>query len=313
MSTASRWRPLPLLMLLVLPATVIFVDLPGGWRWTEVLQDTGHVPAFALLTVCLARARRAPLSMPLLLRSIAVAVLLGAAVEAVQLFLGRDATLADIGRDGLGALAAGALLYANATPPPAAWRRRLARALLGGAVLLALWPLLLCARAYAHRQLAFPVLADFASPLDLYFLRPVDPPFERACIERAADAASCRRWAIHAPYAHTTWAGPVFEELPPDWRGQTALCIELSNPHAAPFTLVVALQDRAYSGRPSDRYTGSWRIAAHATRVLCLPLAGIRITPGGRPLDLGRLQRLAIAQDDISHVDGFRLHRVWLQ
>jgi len=312
MLNTARWRPL--LVLLIVLAVVACVDLPGDRRWIEVLQDAGHVPAFALITVCLARLRPAPASAQSLLQAGGAAILLGVAVEVAQHFLQRDASLADVGRDACGALAAAACLYHRTAPQGPAWPRTLALLLAWTAPLPALWPLMQCARAYAHRSATFPVLADFSSPLDLYFLRPVDPPFERLCVQNGAPlAAACRRWAVYAPYAADTWAGPVFEEPPPDWRGWRALCIELSNPHAAAFTLVVAVQDRAYSGQPGDRYTGLWPVSAEATRVLCLPLAAIRVTPGGRALDLGHMARLAIAQDDTGHQPGFRLHRVWLQ
>ena len=132
-------------------------------------------------------------------------------------------------------------------------------------------------------------------------------------VTRAAGAPRCQRWALYAPYDAGTWAGPVFEEPPADWRGWGELCIDLSNPNAQPFTLVVALQDRAYDGQSSDRHTGLWPVAARSTRVLCLPLADLRRTPGGRELDLGHIARLAIAQDDAGHQPGFRLHRVWLR
>lgn len=306
-----RWRWLWLLAAIVM--VVVFVDLPGGRRWVEVLQDAGHVPAFALVTLCLARLQAGALSAPRLLRAAATAILLGAAVEVLQYFLGRDASFADLGRDACGTLAAAAFLHLHAVPAPGAAARRLALLLLCAALFTGLWPLLECARAYAHRRAQFPVIADFASPLDLYFLRPVDPPFERFCLTPLAPAAACPRWAVYAPYTRTTWAGPVFEELAPDWRAWRELCLEVSNPYAGAFTLVVALHDQAYSGRHDDRYTGLWPIAAHGTRRLCLPLDEIRITPGGRPLDLGHIARLAIAQDDANHQAGFRLHRVWLQ
>jgi hypothetical protein len=316
MSNVARIPVSPALTLPLVLAVVTFVDLPGGWRWIEVLQDAGHVPAFALATWCLVRLwyrDAAPLLPRRLLLAAGGAILLGAGVEGLQYFLGRDASLADVGRDACGAAAAGALLYRRAQDPRRRGARIAALLVLAAAVLLALLPLIECARAYHRRSLLFPVLADFSSPLDLYFLRPVDPPFARQCVDSPPAAAACRRWALYAPYSSTTWAGPVFEELPADWRGRRALCLEVSNPNAHAFTLVVALHDRAYSGQRSDRYTGLWPIGAQLTRTLCLPLDAIRITPGGRLLDLGHIGRLAIAQDDADHQRGFQLHRVWLQ
>ncbi|MCC7463310.1 MAG: VanZ family protein [Gammaproteobacteria bacterium] len=303
----------PLLVLCAALAAVMFVDLPGGRRWLEVLQDAGHVPAFALITACLLRLQPGAMTALRLARAVAAALLLGATVEVIQFTIGRDASWADIGRDACGALAAAAWLLWRDAPAARRRARRLALLSLCAALLIGFWPLIECARAYRHRQERFPLIADFSSPLDLYFLRPVYPPFERGCLPGAMAGTSCRRWAVYAAYTPATWAGPVFEELLPDWRGRHALCIEVSNPNAAAFTLVVALQDRAYSGQRSDRYTGLWPVAAQATRRLCLPLAGIRITPGGRALDLAHIARLAIAQDDTGHQAGFRLHRVWLQ
>jgi VanZ family protein len=301
-------------------AAVTFVDLPAGQRWVEVLQDAAHVPAFALVAVSLhrlARAASAPRRAPVwgaVVASIGATVL-GALVEVAQHFLHRDASLGDVGRDACGAAGATALLLLldRRTTQARDLLRPAAALTAAAAALIAVLPLIECARAYRHRHALFPVLADFRSSLDLYFLRPVDPPFARHCLEAAVEDRYCRDWALDAPYTKATWAGPVFEEMQADWRGQGQLCIEVSNPHPQPFTLVVALNDRAYSGHVADRYTGLWPVTAHERRTLCLPLNEIAVTPGGRRMDLGHIGRLAIAQDDADHQPGFRLHRVWLQ
>lgn len=301
-------------------ASVTFVDLPGAQRWTEVLQDAGHVPAFALVAACLYRllrtatpARPAPVRGAVLAATGAAA--LGAMVEVAQHYLHRDASLGDIGRDACGAVGAAALLLlldgrAQRDRSPL---QLLAVLTVAATAVIAALPLIDCARAYRHRHALFPVLADFRSPLDLYFLRPADPPFARQCLAPARGAGQCRDWALYAPYTRTTWAGPVFEEMQADWRGRRELCLEVSNPNPQPFTLVVALNDHAYAGGVADRYTGLTAVGAHARRTLCLPLAEIAVTPGGRGMDLRHVDRLAIAQDDANHQPGFRLHRVWLQ
>ena len=307
-------------LVLAVLATVTFVDLPAGRRWLEVLQDAGHVPAFALVAACLwwlLRAARPQWPAPLWGATVAAAgaIALGALVEIAQHFLHRDASLADLGRDACGAVGATALLLLRESRGSARGGplRPLAALALAGAALIALLPLVECARAYRHRQAQFPVLADFRSPLDLYFLRPVEPPFTRQCLEPAGGSGPCRDWALYAPYTTATWAGPVFEEMQADWRGWHALCVEVSNPHSGQFVLVIALNDRVYAGSDADRYVGLWRIGAHQRRRLCLPLSEISVTAGGRRLDLRHIERLAIAQDDVAHQPGFRLHRVWLQ
>lgn len=301
-------------------AAVTFVDLPGAKRWTEVLQDAGHVPAFALVAACLYHLlRTATPAWPAPVRGAVLAATgataLGAMVEVAQHFLHRDASLGDIGRDACGAVGAAALLLLldSRAPHDRGLSRLLAILTLAGAAVIAALPLVDCARAYRRRQALFPVLADFRSPLDLYFLRPADPPVARQCLATARAEHQCHDWALYAPYTRATWAGPVFEEMQADWRGRRELCLEVSNPNPQPFTLVVALNDDAYAGDVADRYTGLTRIGAHTRRTLCLPLAEIAVTPGGRAMDLRHVDRLAIAQDDADHQAGFHLHRVWLQ
>ena len=100
----------------------------------------------------------------------------GAVTEFAQGFVNRDPSTFDVLRDAWGAAAA-LVAYAALAPRGllrgrGRWRALGAAVALGAfAVMLA--PLGLSVLAYAHRDLAYPTLAQWCSPLDRYFLRPV--------------------------------------------------------------------------------------------------------------------------------------------
>ena len=143
-------------------AVVLFGRLPGEGRWVSDLSNAAHGPAFALVTLVVFALLRHSSARKLSIFgeysvAILISILLGALIELLQHFTGRDATLIDLWTDTLGALAvAGGLLAFD--PRVQATRRRIGYLVAVTACTLMLAPLAVTAAAYLkrHRELPHP-------------------------------------------------------------------------------------------------------------------------------------------------------------
>lgn len=296
---------------------VIFLDFPGGLRYSDAVQNWAHAPAFAvvvlgLLSLFSARSRR-PVSIQGYGIAGAVAVLLGIAVEIVQGFLNRDADPLDVLQDTLGIVAALALHAAwSSGRGTRKWALHLVATM---AIIWACAPLGVCAAAYWHRAQQFPVIVDFRSPLDLYFLRQFAPPLERRMLPAPFSGEEARELTLFAPYGDHPWPGVVFEEPQPDWKGYRTLVVDVANPNSTDLELILSVHDRQYDGTPADRFDRAFTVPSDQRLVLRTPLAELARAPRGRTLDLSAIWRMAVAQQRPSRnpQPGFFLNRVWLE
>jgi VanZ family protein len=163
----------------VLLAFVLLGRIPSEAQWAADLANFAHGPVFATLTlIVVAMLRRhstrgvsAGLEYAL---ALALVLLLGLSIEAVQSMIGRDAEVSDLLRDALGALVALGFLATTDPKMRAALPRRRWRifamliGITGTTLLLA--PLVIAMMAYLERQRIFPVLADFDRPFSTYFV-----------------------------------------------------------------------------------------------------------------------------------------------
>jgi hypothetical protein len=297
-------RALLFLVCAITLAAVIFLDFPGGLRISDAIQNWAHAPAFAVLALGFLRAFRGRYWL-----AGAAAVALGIAVEIVQYFLDRDADPLDVLQDTLGVVAALALHAAWFRPR--SWLLRMTAAI---AIAWAFVPLAYCAAAYWHRSQQFPVLVDFQSPLDLYFLRRFDPPLARVNLPAQFNEGP-PAFTVFAPYGEHPWPGVVFEEPPADWSGYRTLAIDVANPNLQTLQMILTVHDRKYDGTPADRFDRVFTVPARQRFVLRTPIAELARAPRNRAMDLTAIWRMAIAQrrDMPNPQPGFFLNRVWLE
>ena len=313
----------------VIVITVVFGNLPGSGRYSGVLQDSCHAPAFGalafiMLTLVARRdqhSRTAALPEPnigaLLLRCLMTVVamgLLGGATELLQALLGRDAQLDDAISDVIGAATASGLwFYLQLQGAGTGIAARLGRT---GAVLVcagafAYWatPLVKCASAYWHRNAQFPVLARFHDSRDLYFVDSAglgDNPI----VSRAAGAAPT---ALRVGLDNGRWPGVTFFELVPDWRGYHSLTLELSNSSGAPLTLHLRVNDRAHDDTLEDRFNTLLQLPPHAHQTFTIPLERIAAAPRARRMDMSRIATLIVFHDGTAPGAAFMVQRIALE
>jgi hypothetical protein len=315
-------RPLLAAACAALLAVLVFVDLPGDLIYLEVLQNWGHAPAAGLIALVTlywlcggrgANPYRWPRTREYFLAG-GIAMGLGIAVEVAQSFIGRDAEVGDAVQDALGVVATlsvHAWLFRQRLKLPAGARA----ALIALAAITTLWataPVAECAAAYWHRARLFPVLADFRSPRDLYFIRVVAPPVERVLHATGVPGLGDEP-TLRVPYGDHPWPGVVIDEPQPDWSAFHNLAVDVSNPNSSALAMLLTVHDRAYIGGKEDRYDRHFTVAANQRLVLKTPLSDILRGPRGRKLNLREIGRMAVVQESWSPQPAFYLNRVWLE
>jgi hypothetical protein len=250
-------RPRAWLALLVLLLVPFLVPVPMVLRRDLLIATLGdrlHVVLLAALTLLLYW--RGPLAGHLA-RSAIAAVLVGGAVEFLQLLVGRAALWHDFQLDLVGvALAVGLVL----------WRghgRRAGLLLVLATVALTAWELRnLPARKLAVDELhdRFPVLSDFAGPRPLTLWM----EHEDAEVDLATGPRGTVARLIAAPPA--AWPGLILAYFPHDWSAYDALKLEVRLARAAADSVRFGVRLDDYRGRRDGDWlsraytvTGEWR------------------------------------------------------
>jgi hypothetical protein len=312
--------PAPLLLAaLAIVLTVIFGDLPGEGQYMAVLQNGCHSPAFAVLslitTVLLTPRVHSPLARAVL--TVVAMVLVGAGTEGIQSLVGRDAELEDVANDLVGALGAtSAWLYFEWRGRPgsaARIARMVAIMICAGAIAWWLNPFVQCSLAYWERGAQFPVLAQFRSPRDLYFVSSRGNDTRLVPTEKRPDGSDSGI-ALQTTLDSRPWPGLELSELMPDWRGHHLLKVDLSNPGATDLPLILRVNDRGHRGGTDDRFNMRVLLPPRTRRVLSIPLGDIESSPRTRKMNLGAIDQLIVFRSGGGAPEqALRLHRVWLE
>ncbi|MCP3979553.1 MAG: hypothetical protein GY716_09515 [bacterium] len=291
-SRALRLWPVGLALLLLLP---LFIVQP--WQdslFGRELTNLGHVPLFAMIALLLrAAALRAGRTIPAADRiGLVGAVLLGIVAEGLQALGPREASLADVLRNAVGAAAALALLRPT-RPASDPRRRRTVHLIAIAALLLTTLPMALTLEAYRRRAARWPDLVRFESTWEGYFLRPVEATLERVSAPAAwaGGPPSGRVGLLTLLPAHYPRLALV--EPPPDWRGYDVLEISFFSELERPRTLWLRIHDGAHDGSFGDRFNLEFRLEPGETR-LEVPLREIAQGPEARRLDLRDMRGMAL-------------------
>ncbi|QCF26815.1 succinyl-CoA synthetase subunit beta [Hydrocarboniclastica marina] len=279
-----------LAVLLIAISPLFFVGGPD-WASTPLIKaswDLGHILFFALFTLSYQLLRGVGGARQAIGVSIAV-LILGMMIEALQSFIGREVSWADV----MGNLTGAWLVMA--------WRqstrctttgRRVVIWLCRGISLLLLVAYLLPVISQAHQQtrlaIQFPLLTDFADP------------------------ASIRNWTGDVKLAHNfgpraapgmaimldtgRYSGAFLNRLHGDWSAYRQLNLSLFNPDATTVSLTLRINDLQHdrgSNAYNDRFNQTITLQPGWNRYE-IQLEDVASAPSSRLMDMTRIRRLGL-------------------
>jgi hypothetical protein len=309
-------RPLGLLLIALLLATVFVPTLPGTAYWQRVLQDAGHGVVFAAVAIVLlamwppgpTAERRSSRDYG---RALAVAVALSIGTEWLQVYLpARHVSVTDALRDAVGAVL-GLAIVALAERRGAATNRYAATVVLAALVVLA-WEPLHCARIYAERARSYPTLAPMGKLADAQFVAGRNATVSHATLpspwRRAADGP-----ALRLSYQPGARSALELTEAAPDWRDHSVLALDVTNPADQPARFILRVLDRGHDWSHEDRLNLPVIIPAATRTTVRVSMAAIADAPARRAMDLSAIANVMLFATHPLPGDALYVSRIWLE
>jgi VanZ like protein len=288
---------------------VTFGDLPGRWLFVGELQNSAHVPAFGAIAVLLLvffRRWRASSNWSPLARYAAVLVIataVGAAIEIIQGALHRDMSLEDVFHDFVGALVGAGVMHAFKWELSSTALRRTSMTLACAALLTAALPVVWSAAAYIHRDREFPVIVQFASALDRYFL------FDCAARRDLARVENSQLLVTLQPDCHRQIG---LGEPYSDWTGYTHLNVDIANTTSTETHFTIRIEDTQHNQEYWDRFNQTFVLAGNERKIMSIPIDSIRHAPKSRVMNMKEIYWMEIFASEDSTGGAVSLTRIWL-
>lgn len=270
--------------------------------WTE-LYVVAHLLYFALLTWALAALpplRRRPFAHRAL-AVIALVILIGTAIELIQPHFGRSASLRDLWRNLLGALAA--LAWMAPRYRPGWWAFRLLVLALLAAELYRpatnLWDI-----RQAHRQ--FPLLSGFETAFE-------DWRWSAGTLDDSVARAGRR--SLRLDLVPARYSGTTLKRGFGDWTGYGHFAFSLHNPDPEPLRITVSIRDHEHfrrGGEYPDRFNRGF-VLKPGWNDIVIPVEHIARAPRDRTLDMSDLAEVVIFTVDLRAPRTLYLDQVQLQ
>jgi len=280
-----------LIAFVIVAAALLFVPMPtpGGYAGVTI-ENAGHSPLFLIGTLFILSILRHDLRIEgarLYLLGGIIGCAAGLLSEIIQQPLRRDASWEDVFADCIGVLLALALhaLFDR--------RRRLGAAsraavllIIAGCIAIYVAPIVSMVRAYVHRDSQFPVLVNFDSRIENFWMNSFGLKRE------------IRDGALDIEFEAENYPGVSFFEPVPDWRPYREIILDVENPGDEVLHWGVRVHDFGHGRVYGDRFTRHLELGAGERRQFAVPLEDIRHAPRNRLMNMAQ----------ISDVTVFRVH-----
>lgn len=287
-------------------AGLLFVPLPiSNSIAGRTLENAGHTPLFALITLgCLLVLRNdfGQKGARLYLLAGLLGVATGFLTEVIQKPLARDASWGDVMSDTVG-VACGLALFALFDRQSGLRKGARAVAFLIALTCITMYvaPVVRMTRAYLHRNAQFPVLADFSSRIELFWIvgYGANRRIERGALEVDFDADTFPGISLHEPM--------------PDWRHYRTLAIDVENPATESLNLGVRVHDRGRGRVYNDRFNRRFQLGAGERRIVRIPLEDIRNAPRNRRMNMAQVSDVTLFRGGRSGSRQLRVYSLRLE
>jgi VanZ family protein len=264
-------------------------------RSRNLFWNLGHIPLFLILSYFMLT----PPS-PLATRSfnqqclavIGFTFLLGGFIEVAQLSVNRSMELADLARNGVGAL----LALVFFAPGRCSLSGFLRHGLQTVALILLIFASLPWAIALYDEQQAvknWPVLASFEHTMELNRWSTTGD----AHLSLDSTVAKDGMHSMKVEFGTSRYAGASLNYFPGDWSAQQQLAIHLYNPAKQPLTVTCRIQDKTHSlsiEQPhNDRFNQSYQLQPGWNQIN-ITLQDLAKAPSDRLMDIRQIHRLVI-------------------
>jgi hypothetical protein len=172
-------------------------------------------------------------------------------------------------------------------------------ALLSGGLILV--PIAVTTVAHIRRASLLPQLVQLNSVLGRHFL-----------LASEAHLVSTGDGVLVQP-DRGRWPGITLDAVWPDWRGYSALLIDLTNPNTQKLWVFVRIDDRRPDPQYKDRYNQQFQLEPHTRRVIRIPLVEIESAPDGPAIDLAHMQKITLFEDGSTPTYAFSLNSLRLE
>ena len=256
-------------------------------------------------------------------------LLLGLAIEYLQMGSARNASLADLFRNFIGTAIALSLIYTSEQSPhvkqyqsPSKVPRWLLRSLQAFATLAILQMLLMLIvitqqehQRLEYKQQQLPVLFNFNPTSDIESRLEVDDISGSALFIRVNSPSHRDESALKIQLTRKLYSGISLRNMPADWRAYSALALYFYNPASTAITITLRIDDLKHSRNPegySDRFNQQHQIPSGNSHWI-IPLDDIAQAPTLRQLDLSDIRLISLFSSRAESKQVLYLEQVELQ
>jgi hypothetical protein len=164
-----------------------------------------------------------------------------------------------------------------------------------GIVLSILVPILWALAAYAHREQQFPVVWQYHTALDQYFVASLvsNKSLKRVPVKECGVPSNADAQALWVDTRQGEYSGISIGEPHADWRGFSKLEVDLVNPGRAPITLTLHVHDRWHKEEYSEGLGRQLSLSPGPLHWV-VPVADIKRGPTDHGLDIANIAGISI-------------------
>ncbi|MBC7964291.1 MAG: hypothetical protein H7Z17_00070 [Fuerstia sp.] len=302
-SAPTYWRRILLVATFaVILAAVLLFPFPQTGRYSSQLFNLAHAPSFFATFLLVAGLldpscigfsdawhRILPLGVVRLMILVSVLLVVGVACEVLQGFVGRSPSVSDVMANGCGLVAG--LFWCFGRRQTARLRRIGLSMIAGGLLLTASLSSILELYDCWLQHRDFPLLASFERSRELHTWHAQNATIEPSAEWQTDGSASLEvRGLAGKNYSGANFLWPIA-----DWRGFTALELDVFNPGGNPLTLKITISDNLHAAtgyESTDRFATSVELPPQQDVHIRIELKDVENSPATRQMDLSQINSL---------------------